>query len=513
MQVIKPQAGFQEKFLSSEADIVIGGGAAGVGKTFAELIEPLRHHDNGEFGCVVFRRTYPQITLEGGLWDSSKGIYPLLGASSNESKLTWTFPSGMKVSFRHLQHEKNVLDFQGSEIPLIMFDELTHFTKRMFFYMLSRNRSMSGVKPYIRATCNPDPDSWVAYFINWWIDQETGFPIPELDGVIRYMTSDGGDIVWGNTVDEVIKKAPNIFNNPATKGIDLKDLVKSVTFIAGDIQDNQELLRKNPEYLGNLLALEEDEQARLLKGNWKIRIDGSMLFDYDGIEHVFDNRPESKRGRYITIDASRFGRDFTVLFVWQGWEVVFIVVMYKTEAKDIVQACETLRSRYGIPKFSVLVDQDGVGGGTVKLGGYRGFSGGAQPLREKRKPGEQRSHKEQKVENYQNLKTQCAYKVGDENINTGDIRINIHAELCLVEGQRSRKVKVGGQVWDIGELIKQDLRSYRRAERTNEGKLKIEDKDIQKERLNGRSPDFGDNIVMRKYFDLIPKKTGITVHN
>ena len=48
---------------------------------------------------------------------------------------------------------------------LICFDELTHFTAHQFFYMVSRNRSTCGVRPYIRATCNPDADSWVADFL------------------------------------------------------------------------------------------------------------------------------------------------------------------------------------------------------------------------------------------------------------------------------------------------------------------------------------------------------------
>jgi hypothetical protein len=188
-----------------------------------------------------------------------------------------------------------------------------------------------------------------------------------------------------------------------------------------------------------------------------------------------------------------------------------MVVMYKTESLDIVQATESLRARYGIPKFNVLIDQDGVGGGALKLGGYRGFSGGAQPLKEKRNVGEERAYKEQRLENFQNLKTQCAYKVAEENINTGNIKINVHQDLCMVAGMRSRKAKVGGEVIDILDLVKQDLRSYRRAERNNEGKLKIEDKAQQKERLNGRSPDFGDNVLMRKYFDLLPERKGIEI--
>src|SRR5436305_14925946 len=68
----------------------------------------------------------------------------------------------------------------------VCFDELTHFTAHQFFYMVSRNRSTCGVRPYIRATCNPDADSWVADFLAWWIDPQTGLPIPERAGVLRY---------------------------------------------------------------------------------------------------------------------------------------------------------------------------------------------------------------------------------------------------------------------------------------------------------------------------------------
>ncbi|WP_325053334.1 terminase large subunit domain-containing protein [Sinorhizobium meliloti] len=70
-------------------------------------------------------------------------------------------------------------------MPLICFDELTHFSASSSRYMVSRNRSMSGVGPYTRATCNPDADSWVAELISWWIDQDTGLPIPERAGVLR----------------------------------------------------------------------------------------------------------------------------------------------------------------------------------------------------------------------------------------------------------------------------------------------------------------------------------------
>ncbi len=99
----------------------------------------------------------------------------------------WRWPRAGKIKFSHLQFETTVYDWQGAQIALICFDELTHFTAHQFFYMVSRNRSTCGVKPYIRATCNPDADSWVADFLAWWIDRETGLPIPSAPAL--YATS------------------------------------------------------------------------------------------------------------------------------------------------------------------------------------------------------------------------------------------------------------------------------------------------------------------------------------
>ncbi len=76
MQVISPQTGFQGDFLSSPADIVIGGGAAGAGKSFALLLEPTRHIHLPDFSAVAFRRTYPEITNPGGLWETAGKLYP-----------------------------------------------------------------------------------------------------------------------------------------------------------------------------------------------------------------------------------------------------------------------------------------------------------------------------------------------------------------------------------------------------------------------------------------------------
>jgi predicted phage terminase large subunit-like protein len=271
---IRPNSGAQESFLASPADLAIYGGAAGGGKSYALLVECLRHSGNGQFGAVVFRRTFPQITREGGLWDNSMELYAPQGGSPNQSDLSWTFGSGARVKFAHLQHEKDKLDWQGAQVALFCFDELTHFSESQFFYMLSRNRSLCGVRPYVRATCNPDADSWVAKFIEWWIDQNTGLPIPERAGKIRYFVRAEEQLQWADTAEELT----------ARYGEEIRP--KSVTFIPASVYDNATLLDKNPEYLANLLALPLVERERLLRGNWKVRNEAGKVFNRDWFDIV-----------------------------------------------------------------------------------------------------------------------------------------------------------------------------------------------------------------------------------
>lgn len=232
-------------------------------------MECLRHVNNPQFGAVVFRRQNTQIMAEGGLLDSAMRIYLPIGARFKVVPApTAIFPSGAKVSFRHMQYEKEKLDWQGSQIPLLCFDELTHFSESQFFYMLSRNRTTCGVRPYVRATCNPDADSWVARFISWWIDQDTGYPIPERSGKIRYFSRDSGSIVWSDSREELARQYG-------------KDAVKSVSFIASNIYDNKILLNADPGYLANLKALSLVQRERLLMGNWKIRPAAGQYFKRD----------------------------------------------------------------------------------------------------------------------------------------------------------------------------------------------------------------------------------------
>lgn len=266
---LSPQAGPQTAFMASKADIVIYGGAAGGGKTYALLLEGLRHKDVKGFGGVIFRHNYNQITAEGGLWDASHKIYDMVPDAhpGKTPKLHWTFNSGAKLNFAHISCDDDLASWQGTEICYLGFDELTHFNKKQFLYMLSRNRTTCGVRPYVRATCNPDADSWVADFISWWIDQDTGYPIPERSGIVRYMCVLNNTVYFEPTAEALAEKYD----------VNIEDC-KSVTFIASRLEDNKALMEADPGYMANLKALLEVERERLLMGNWKIKPAAGMYF-------------------------------------------------------------------------------------------------------------------------------------------------------------------------------------------------------------------------------------------
>ena len=280
MVEIRPQDGPQTVFLSTKADIAVYGGAAGGGKSWALLAEPLRHIGNPAFSAVIFRRESPMITNEGGLKDESMKLYPQLGAKLRETDTRWTFPTKATIRFAHLQHKEDVLNWQGSQVPFIGFDELTHFDESQFFYMLSRNRSLCGVKPYIRATTNPDATSWVKRFLAPWIDRN--HPMHTASGEILYMIRRENTIFWYRTYQEAVDDNTIMWN----EHLQPENVIKTVTFVAARIHDNQILLRDNPEYLGNLMALPLVERERLLNGDWDILPDAGKVFDRAWFEIV-----------------------------------------------------------------------------------------------------------------------------------------------------------------------------------------------------------------------------------
>ena len=275
--IIMPHKGPQTQFLTSPADIIIYGGSAGGGKSMGLCLDACRHVAIPNYEAIMFRRTTPQLTRAGGLWDTSKLIYPHLQGHPNNQKLLWKFPANSRVSMTHIEYEKNLADHDGAQYAWIGFDELIHFPENFFWYLFSRNRSVCGVKPVIRCATNPCPEShptgsYVRKLVDWYIADEEyedlfgiprGTPRPDRAGKIRYFARDekSGEIIW-------VSK-----NWRSSDG----DEPISFTFIPARLEDNHTLMKKDKKYRMSLNMLDEVERKRLKDGNWDSEYENGMF--------------------------------------------------------------------------------------------------------------------------------------------------------------------------------------------------------------------------------------------
>ncbi len=222
---------------------------------------------------------------------------------------------------------------------------------------------------------------------------------------------------------------------------------------------------------GYIAALESTSDKvkfeRLRKGNWEYDNSPNALCSYDAITAIFGNDIARKSGvRYITADIARFGSDKAIIAVWDGYVIIEIRTFGISRTTDIQNAINHLRAKYNIPKYRVIADEDGVGGGVVDNCGILGFKNNGAPF---------------KNENYQNLQTQCAYKLA-EHIN--DSEVGIDPDLS-VEDQ---------------ETITIELEQLQTWKADSDGKLQIKPKEQIKQDI-GHSPDWRDVLLMRMYFD------------
>lgn len=232
------------------------------------------------------------------------------------------------------------------------------------------------------------------------------------------------------------------------------------------------LVQENPfiekDYLTALESTtDKTKKERLLKGNWDYDDNPDMLCDYDRIAAIFKNDLAIKDGgHYLTADIARFGSDRARIAAWKGWTIIEIISFDISKTTEIQKSINHLREKYRIEKKRSIADEDGVGGGVVDNCGILGFTNGGRPL---------------DGENYQNLQSQCAYKLA-EKINEGVVGID-----CDLSGD------------DIDEIINelQQLQTY---DSDSDGKLKIKPKEEIKKDI-GHSPDWRDLMLMRSFFE------------
>ena len=155
-------------------------------------------------------------------------------------------------------------------------------------------------------------------------------------------------------------------------------------------------------YIENLKSLDQNSRERLLNGNWEYDDDPFVLMQYEKIVDLFTNTHILGGLRYITIDVARLGKDNTTIRVWQGLTSIYKKTIYKCRIDDLTSIVKNIQREYAVPNSNTIADEDGVGGGLVDNLRCVGFVNNSRPI-------EQRGE----VKNYQNLRSQCYFKLAD----------------------------------------------------------------------------------------------------
>ena len=233
-------------------------------------------------------------------------------------------------------------------------------------------------------------------------------------------------------------------------------------FIQSLVDDNKYISK---HYKSQLETLDEISRQRLLFGNWEYDATKDSLIEYDAILNMFDIMGVTGE-KYISCDVARFGSDKTIIMLWQGLGIKKIITLLKTAINDVVDEVRRLQQENQVGLRNIIVDEDGVGGGVKDYLRCQGFVNNARPL---------------KGENYQNLKTQCYYKLADL-INKGQI------------GIECKDITIKNQIIEECEQI-------RTKDADKDNKLQIVPKETVKD-IIGRSPDYSDAMAMRMFYEI-----------
>jgi hypothetical protein len=235
---------------------VFYGGAAGGGKSSALLMAALEFINVPNYSALLLRRTYADLSKQGALMDRAKEWLTGSGASWNEQRKMWTFPSGARLAFGYLETENDKFQYQGAEYQYIGFDELSQFTETQYTYLFSRLRRLKDSKVPIRMRSGSNPGGVGAY----WVKDRF---IPEM-----FLPEDAiEEKVW--TKESVDEETGNIITR---------------YFVPARLDDNPFL--DQAEYDESLSELDPVTRAQLRRGDWQITARGDILYMWDERYHI-----------------------------------------------------------------------------------------------------------------------------------------------------------------------------------------------------------------------------------
>ena len=261
--IFKPNPGPQTEFLASSEQEVLYGGAAGGGKSYAMVADPVRYFNNPKFKGLLVRRSTEELRE---LIAISKELYPkaIPGIKFLERDKTWVTPQGATLWMSYLDRDDDVLRYQGQAFSWIGFDEITQWPSFYAWnYMRSRLRTSrdSGLPLYMRATSNPGGPG------HQWVKKMFIDPAKPNDAF--WATDEEGKVItW-----------------PKGHSREGEPLFKR-RFIPATLFDNP-YLSEDGMYEANLLSLPEHQRRQLLEGDWSIN-EGSAFTEFNPRIHVIE---------------------------------------------------------------------------------------------------------------------------------------------------------------------------------------------------------------------------------
>lgn len=367
---IVPQSGFQEKVLTSEADIIICGGVRGAGKTAVALIGAFYYADNPDVNMYGFRRYDKDV--QRGIWKSCKPLFRGFANFADTSFEAKFFNgTGATMKMEHLADLSKVKDrFRGAEMPYIAIEELAEFTKEsmsVVFDLMGSNRSTAGVRPRFICTCNPvGRSNKLRWFLDWWIDPETDEAIPSRSGKIRYFCRYGEDVMeiaWGDTPEEVYenpnakRKIESLTDNPDEE---YKNFITSLTFIDGDYSDNKILHVSDPKYMNRISSGGSKSVINDIRGVWRDVDDTGALVTMNDMNNFFETPPQVNGVRCGGGDIA-LRDDWLVLWAMDGMHIIDIFAKRYVTSETVIPIILDFLQKNEIPKENFAFDVNGIG--------------------------------------------------------------------------------------------------------------------------------------------------------
>lgn len=495
------QLGGQEDMLAIDADIKICGGSRGGSKSFTSLMEVLKDIKNPHFKAVILRNEKPDVE---NLETDSRRLFSQFGKyNKSKNDMTWNFDNGGSLSFSYYagDFEKDFkIRFQGKQYSYICIDEGTQCPYKKFKYLLTNNRNGSGIRNRFWITCNPDPESWVRKFIDWWVD-ENGYIDPQKNGVIRYCFMEGdspNSIYWGDTREEVYEQCKDKIDAAWDEkyekfGLTKAEMfVKSVTFVRADVSDNIELVSTDPSYLANLAQQDEEQVMRDLKANWNFKASGDDMIKMEDLEAIYDNAEQIDDGiDRASADIAFTGGDNFVMWHWRGWHCVDLIVC-RLDSRTLVSVVSAKLREWGVRECNFTYDMQGIGQY------FKGFFPEAIPFNNQAAPIAGNRKEEDGVKKlYKDLKSQCAFLF---YLAVKDRKISIDSDLLdrKYSGKDFEKVP-------LRQILMKERKMLRRDETSDDSAFRLIKKKEAKKYV-GHSPDFFESLFYRMIFTLTKKK-------